>query len=154
MFPDGVPYKYLKTVAGQVGLIDGRTVDTGIVTEMDQAEKDVVDAGDLDVAKTARRRALKVEAMAYFTTRYEAEDMEWFRDLFMEAVATGKTNRRAYIQTWLEWRAGAIDHAKDKVVAVSAATTVVEVNAIVLNTIAMDAADPGITLAAVLTYID
>jgi len=154
VFPDSVPYKYLTAVLGPITLKDGRTVQTGILEEMDQAAKDVVDSSDLGAAKTARRRALKVEATKYFATRYEAEDQEWFRDLFMDAVGSGKTNRRAFIQTWIVWRADAIEHAKDQIVAVNAAVTVAAVNAVVLNTAAMTAQDPAITLGDVLGIAD
>jgi len=126
----------------------------GAVEEMSSGEKAAVDATRLDEAKTAKKLSLRSDATAYFATRYDIEDQNWFQTLYLEAFQSGKTNRRAYIGTWVTWMEGCVENVKDKVVDVGTASTVSEVEAIALSTTAMTAADPDITLGGILAIPD
>ena len=52
--PDGVPLKYVKITGLGSRPLKNTTITTGLVAEMDQAEKDVVDSGELLAAKDAK----------------------------------------------------------------------------------------------------
>lgn len=120
------------------------------VVEMNQTEKDAVDAQELADAKTARRLALRAEGWGYVEGRYDAGKQRMFQSLYAEAKSSGKTNRAAHIESWFTWLEGCADHVKTKVDNVDAETTVAGVNAVVLNEAGMTAGDPGTTLASIL----
>ena len=126
----------------------------GAVEEMDAGEKTAVDATRLAAAKIVKKESLRQAMTTYFATRYELTDQNWFQNLYMEAFQSGKTNRRTYIGTWLTWLEGCIAHVRTKIIAVNDATTLAEVAAVALNTTAMTAADPDITLAGILAIPD
>lgn len=149
--PGGVPLKYVKITGLSERTYKTKTITTGVVAEMDQAEKDAVDAAALAAAKAARRIAIKEEAWTYLESRYDAGEQRILIDLNTETyIAPTKPNRRAALAPYFVWRAGCVQHMKTKFKSIATCTTVEEVNAVVLNTAAMDAADPGINLLTLL----
>jgi len=126
----------------------------GNIVPMTQGEQDALDASTLTTAKANKKATLRLQVEEYFVTRYQPTDQSWFQMLYIEANQSGKTNRRTYLGTWFTWMEGCVSHVKDKLVAVGDATSVAAVDAVALNTTAMTAADPDITLGGALALTD
>ena len=126
------------------------TPPAGVVEEMNQSEKDAIDATILAYAKTVKKAALRTNATELLNQRYDPQDREWFQTLYTEAVGSGKTNRRAYLDSWFAWMEDVVIDVKDKFVDVNNATTVAAVQAVALDTATLAASDPDITIAGTL----
>lgn len=133
----GVDCKYWKVVGDAV-------------VEMNQTEKDAVDAAELAAAKTQRKIDLRQEAIDYFETRYSSFVQDMFASLHLDAFETGKTNRRAYLATYWNWRAQAAAHINTQIESVDSQTTVADVNNVVINYTLLNTNDPNCTLPAAL----
>jgi hypothetical protein len=121
---------------------------------MDAGEQAAVDAAELAAAKIQRKADLLQEGWAYLAGRYEEGTQRMLLMLYSETYVTAKPNRRAYLGSWLTWMEGAASHIRTKIDSVNSATSLAEVDAIVLNTAAMDAADPLVTLGNTLDITD
>lgn len=141
----GVEEKYWKVTG---------TPPAGTVEEMTQGEKDAIDATILATAKTSKIANLRGSAVNYLGTRYDAQDREFFHTLYIAAVGSGKTNRRAYLDSWFAWMDAAVTEVKNKIVAVNAASTVAAVEAVTLDGATLTASDPDITIGAALAITD
>lgn len=125
----------------------------GSVVEMDAGEKAAVDATRLTNAKTLRVSRLQDETDEYVGARYPNSGAAILEASYIEAVRD-RPNRASYIRPWIEWRRQVADDLKAKQDAVASAATVAEVEAIVLDTATLDAADPGITVNAAMAVAD
>jgi len=141
----GVNCKYWKVTGTPPG---------GAVEEMNQSEKDAVDAAALAAAKTARKIAIKAEAWEYLESRYDAGEQRIIIDLQTETYINAKPNRRAALSPYFVWREQVVQHMKTQFQSINSQTTVEDVNAIVIDTAAMDALDPGINLITILNITD
>jgi hypothetical protein len=124
------------------------------VTEMNTSEKTAVDAAELAAAKAQRKTDLLQEGWDYIEGRYEDGTQRMLLVLYSETYVNAKTNRRAHIGDWLEWMEGCAAHIRSKIDSVTSQTTVEDVNAVALNTSAMDGLDPLVTLGNTLDHTD
>jgi hypothetical protein len=108
----------------------------------------------LDSIKATRKSQLQSEAWTYLNGRYDCDKSRVLHELFMDTFSSGKTNRRAYIATYLTWVVSIGDHVVAKMADVDAAADAAAVAAVVLNTAAMTAGDPGVTIPAALAIPD
>jgi hypothetical protein len=142
---EGVDCKYWK--------VTGSPPD-GVVEEMTQGEKDAVDAAELAAAKTQRKIDLRQEGVDYFETRYSLFVQDMFASLHFDAFETGKTNRRAYLATYWNWRAQGAAHINGKIESVDSQTTIEDVNNVAINYTLLNTNDPLCTLPAALAITD
>jgi len=126
----------------------------GVVEEMTQGEKDAVDAAELAAAKLARKTAIKTEAWSYLESRYDAGEQRIIIDLQTETYINSKPNRRAALSPYFVWREQVMQHMKTQFQSINSQTTVEDVNAVVIDTAAMDLLDPGINLITILGIAD
>lgn len=125
----------------------------GVVEEMDQAEKDAVDAAKLSAAKAAKKLQLQQDADNYLTSRYPNNSANTLDVLYSESLRD-RPVRAAYIRTWIEWRRLIADEIKTEQDAVDAAATISAVNAVALDTATLDSEDPDITVAGAIAQTD
>lgn len=135
----GVPKKYWK--------IDGDNV-----VEMTQPEKDAVDAAELADAKVARKAWLKLRGDRFIDERYPSRRQSALA-MFSEDTKV-RPNRRYAAQPWVEWLIEVQNEVKAKVASVDPATSVAEVEAIVLDEATLIGSDPGTDLDTVLDVSD
>lgn len=123
----------------------------GAVEEMNQAEKDVVDAARLATAKTIMKPSLAAAGDAYVSQRYP----NWAQldVLYIDAVRD-RPNRWGYLIPYMKWREKVSAEVKVKQDAVDAATDADDAYAIALDTTTLDAEDPGVTVGAAITQSD
>lgn len=141
----GVPGYYWKVTGTPPG---------GQVEEMSQPEKDAVDAARLAAAKAAKKAEIVTEAWEYLESRYTAGEQRIIIDLYTQTYIVARTNRRAALAPYFTWREEVCQDMKAKFQSINALTTVAEVEAVHIDTAAMDELDPNINLIAVLNITD
>jgi hypothetical protein len=133
----GVPVEYWK-ITGDV------------VSEMDQAEKDAVDAILIVGEKDTKIDAFYYEATRIVEDRYAASVMSGFCALLSDAIGAGLMNRAAYIYTLLNWGLVVRQAWENKAAEINSKTTRTDVAAVTWDTSALIAADPHVTLGGAL----
>jgi hypothetical protein len=123
----------------------------GAVEEMTSGEKDVVDATRLANAKATRKPELADEGDSYVEERYP--NWQQLDALYIDSIRD-RPNRATYLLPYVKWREKVSAEVKAKQADVDAASTVTAVNAIVLDTTTLTAADPGVTIAAAIAETD
>ena len=139
--PGGVPYKYLKVTAG-------------VVSEMDQAEKDAVDASMVADLKITKKATMRTWLENYVRSNYPPAERATFIMLTQLADADGLTNRRAHLIAWYRWFESSYNHLKGKIDAVDAASTYGDVSGIALDTVLIETNDPHVTIKNTLDITD
>ncbi len=137
----GVPKKYWK-ITGDV------------VSEMDQSEKDAVDAVLLPGIQFGRKAQLQIDADRLIESQGYSDGIQ--RSLLAHyAKEKGARAKKAkYLVDWNTWVEQVDTNVKDKQQLVTDATTINDVNAIYLDSGTLIAADPGVTIAAAIDTPD
>lgn len=137
----GVPKKYWK--------IDGDTV-----SEMNQSEKDAVDAALLPGIKTTRKSYLRTTADNLVESQGYTEGIQ--RSLLAQySKHKGKkTNKAKYLVDWNTWIEEIDTEVKNKQTLVDDQTTINAVNSIYLDTSTLTNTDPNISLSTAIDTTD
>jgi len=137
----GVPKKYWK-ITGDV------------VSEMNQSEKDIVDAALLPQTKIDRKNFLRTSADNLIINQgYTIEKQLTLNTLYANSTQI-KSNRYKYINDWALWIELINQEVKTKQDLVDAQTTIDDVNSIILDSSTLIAADPGVTLKETIETTD
>lgn len=156
--PDREPWKsMLRITEAQYDALQSvppyhRNTTTG--NEMTAAEKSDADTARLpDLRKSLKAQHSAVVA-EFVEQHYSAFQRLSFLALMDEARGQGLVNRRNAIQTHLFWLKSVIQALIDSDDAVDAAAIPVIAEAVTIDYAALDAADPGVTLKAVMGILD
>jgi len=137
----GVPKKYWK-ITGDV------------VSEMNQSEKDIVDAALLPQTKIDRKNFLRTSADNLILNQgYTIEKQLALNTLYANSTQI-KSNRYKYINDWALWIELINQEVKTKQDLVDAQTTIDDVNSIILDSSTLIVADPGVTLKGTIETTD
>lgn len=136
-----VPVKYWK-ITGDV------------VSEMDQAEKDIVDALLLPGIKLARKDYLRNRGDDLIASQgYTTEIKQNLLSVYSDSIKI-KPNKSNYLQPWMDWLNQINVEVKIKQDAVDAATTINTVNEIELDSVTLIAADPHKSVSGSVAVVD
>lgn len=137
----GVPKKYWK-ITGDV------------VSEMNQAEKDVVDAALLPGQKVAKKESIRQQGDDFIEGRSYSPGKQ--RSLIAQHTKSNKTkpNREQYTRDFIEWVEDVDEEVVLKQELVDDQTSESGVNAIYFDSSALVASDPGVTIATTLDTSD
>jgi hypothetical protein len=137
----GVPKKYWK-ITGDV------------VSEMNQSEKDIVDAALLPQTKIDRKNFLRTSADNLIINQgYTIEKQLALNTLYANSTQI-KSNRYKYINDWALWIELINHEVKIEQDLVDLQTTIDAVNSIILDSATLIAADPGVTLKGTIETTD
>jgi len=160
VFPIGVPYHHLNVIPG-TKLFKGITIDTGVVEEMSTAEKDVVNATTLSGAKADKRQSLQTIFWTAIRGRYPVDNHTMLMTLFIVAKTGSMPNRAAYVSPLFAWMETAISALFTAISSVNAITysgdidvDLASVAAVTIDTAAIVAADPGVTIQGAIAILD
>jgi len=137
----GVPKKYWK-ITGDV------------VSEMNQSEKDAVDAVLLPGVKVTRKTQLQVDADNLIENQGYTDGIQRSLLAFYSKEKGARANKAKYLRDWNDWVEQVDTNVSDKQSLVDDATTINGVNAINLDSGALIAADPVVTLAVAINTAD
>ena len=129
------------------------TPGTEFIVEMNSDEKVTMDAWRLANAKTVQNQALIDAATAYQNTKYSQQDQMTLQLLYDNAIQL-RPNRKAYLATYMNWLNMVATEVQAKQSAVAACTTIDDVNAVALDIVALDAADPAISVMGAMAVVD
>ena len=124
------------------------------VIEMNQTEKDAVDAADLAAAKVARRVYLKTRGWEYMAERYDPAEHRLLLSLYINAKTNGMPNRATHVAQVWAWMESLVGHVQSRRDDVDAAATVAEVEAISLNETGYTNNDPNVTVGNTMAITD
>lgn len=137
----GVPVKYWKIVGD-------------IVSEMNQSEKDAVDAALVPGAKITKKQALFDAGSALKSSQGYVDNV---RDSLLSLYGDGnkiRPNRAAHVQQFVNWEYLVDTEVKTKQAAVDAQTTLEGIDAVTLDEATLIAADPLVTVSNSLAVTD
>jgi len=130
----GVPVEYWK--------ITGDTV-----SEMDQSEKDAVDAVLIVAEKQAKINEFNYTASRIVEDRYFASQMSILSSMLAESYKDEQDNRAAYIKQFVDWGNSITNELTSKTAEVNSKTTRGDVADVRWDTTTIIEADPKITIA-------
>lgn len=128
------------------------TPPSGAVEEMNQSEKDAVDASRLATAKTNRKQYFDQRSSELILQQYKGGAQQ-FISLYTDAFKV-RPNRKAYLQTWINWLSEISTEIANKAAVVDAQTTVEAVNAVVLDEATILSNDPGVDFGTAISTSD
>lgn len=129
-------------------------VSGGSVVLMSSGEQATVDAALLPGMKTAKKTSLQSSADNLITSRgYNTGVKSNILSMYSDGIRI-KPKRAKHIQPWVNWLSSVDVEVKNKSAVVDAATTIAEVDAVVLDTATLIAADPQVTLSGALGVVD
>lgn len=140
----GVPEYYWKVTGTPPG---------GTVEEMSTSEKNTVDSNRLSEIKAAKKQQLIVDKESYIESKYSEGDRKSFNTMYSKGLRK-RPNRMAYVEPFMVWVEQVDQELVDKQNAVDSASSISEVNAIEIDTAALDLGDPGITISGALAIMD
>lgn len=129
----GVPVEYWKIVGD-------------VVSEMNQSEKDAVDAVLIVGEKQAKINEFSYTASRIVEDRYYASQMSVLSSMLAESYKNLQDNRAAYIKQFVDWGNSIANSLNAKITEINAKTTREAVANVVWDTTAIIAADPKITI--------
>lgn len=143
-----------ETVLEDVPLPDGpdgplTTTSEGTKVHKWDGSKWVIVDKDLSVVQRDKLKALSAEITKFIESRYSVPVQSSMNLLMTEATSKGWAARTTEVQKGITWLTQCLDEYYDKKAEVLAATTVAEVEAIALDTAALDAADPKVDLETI-----
>lgn len=138
---EGQPMKWWKVSAGEVVL-------------MSSGEQTTVDNSLLPAAKTAKKASLQDQgALLVDNQGYSVDIKSNLQMLYANSIRI-LPNRAAYLQPWVDWLAQVDTEVKTKQASVDVQTILAGVDAVVLDTATLIAADPHKTLSGALAVTD
>lgn len=143
-----------ETVLEDVPLPDGpdgplATTNKGTKVHKWDGSKWIIVDKDLSVVQAAWLKALGAEITEFIEAHYSVPVQSSMNLLMTEATSKGWAARTTEVQKGITWLTQCLDEYYDKKAEVLAATTVAEVEAIALDTAALDAADPKVDLQTI-----
>lgn len=130
---EGVPVEYWK-ITGDV------------VSEMNQSEKDAVDAVLIVGEKQAKINEFTYTASRIVEDRYFASQMSVLSAMLAEAYKDAQDDRAAYIKRFVDWGNSIANELNSKIAEINSKTTRGDVADVVWDTTTVIAADPKITI--------
>ncbi len=137
----GVPKKYWK-ITGDV------------VSEMNQSEKDAVDAVLLPGTKATRKDQLQIDADNLIENQGYTDGIQRSLLAFYSKEKGARANKAKYLRDWNDWVEQVDTNVSDKQTLVNDATTIAAVNAITLDSGVLIAADPVVKLSTAINTSD
>jgi hypothetical protein len=116
------------------------------VTEMDQSEKDVVDAAALPGNRIAKIVQMKKDVTAYIGSHYDPAQQVTVLSLWTEGLTKNWPNRIALVQSIMDWVNSVLTYFYGKVADMSGAATQSALDAITYDFGQFSASDPHVSL--------
>jgi len=129
-------------------------LDGDAVVEMDQGEKDAVDAAELAKAISERVQACGGSFTSMLYAHYNQEAQQSLSTYLSEARYGGLVNRASYILQalgWIDFGLTAYYGKKDEI---EAAASLEELNAVLIDWSGLESFDPAVTLRQARTILD
>jgi hypothetical protein len=137
----GVPTKYWKIVG-----------DT--VSEMNQSEKDAVDAALVPSEKITRKAYLQSTADALIENQgYTVTVKDSLSTMYTESVRI-RPNRSTYLKPWIDWLTEVDTEVKTKQASVDVQTTLAGIDSVVIDSATLISHDPVKTISGALAITD
>jgi len=137
----GVPSRYWKIVG-----------DT--VSEMNQSEKDAVDAALVPGAKVAKKEELKNDGDSLVVSRRYSDSVKDSLNIMYSESLRMRPNRVSYLKPWVSWIDEVDTEVKTKQESVDLQTALDDVNGITIDSSTLISHDPEITIAGALAVTD
>lgn len=127
---------------------------SGNIVEMSSGEKTTVDNALLPASKSGRKAYLQSEADSLLASLgYNNVVQQTLLSMYSDSTRM-RPKRAKYLQPWMDWLNSISEEVKNKQDLVDAATTLASVEAIVLDTAPLIAANPNKTVAGAATTTD
>ena len=130
-----------------VQVADDLTQQEGTI--IDNAVNSHTPTSALDIAKDQATTRMKTEIEMYLFSKYDQGTQSSMNAFFIEGVSNSWTNRKALVQSVLDWIKSVLSYYYGKKDDIAVATTVEQVNAITWDFFSFDATDPKVALQTV-----
>lgn len=109
---------------------------------------------DLLVAKKERLLAMKTEVTEYLNAHYDPGQQSTLNALWIEGISKGWTNRKAAVQSVMDWVSVVLAYFYQKKEAIFGAADQAALDAIEVDFTQFDAADPEVAVQDVIAIAD
>lgn len=109
---------------------------------------------DLLVAKKGRLSAMKTEVTEYINSHYDPGQQNTLNALWIEGISKGWANRKASVQSVMDWVSAVLAYFYEKKDAIFAAGDQEKLDAIEVDFQQFDGADPGVTIQSLIGITD
>jgi len=109
---------------------------------------------DLVVSKKARLGAMKTEVTEYINAHYDPGQQNTLNALWIEGISKGWDNRKASVQSVMDWVNSVLAYFYQKKDAIFAAADQDALDAVEVDFSQFDAGDPGVAIQDVIGIVD